>query len=277
MASWSDLSRELDRWVAEGREAPFWWRDDDAVDATPQLERMLELAMSLEVPLSIAVIPEGATGALAERLKTVSPTIAVLQHGYAHRDHAAFSIGNAIRQKRIELGGGRSADQIAGELCEGRDKLRASFGKRFRAVVVPPWNRIDAAVTARLPSLGFSGLSAFGPLPDQDGFERDTPDFIQANSHIDIFRWRPVRAFLGEGPLLEQILRLLTDARARLGVHPEPFGLMTHHLVHDEDCWSFVERLLDLSQSHKGARWLTVDEVFPPSRQVSPPRQKAAQ
>ncbi len=34
MTDWSDLSRELDVWHANGSAATFWWRDDDATVAT---------------------------------------------------------------------------------------------------------------------------------------------------------------------------------------------------------------------------------------------------
>ena len=49
------------------------------------------------------------------------------------------------------------------ELARGRDTLRRSFGERFAAVLVPPWNRIGDAIVARLPDIGLRGLSTFGP------------------------------------------------------------------------------------------------------------------
>ena len=39
--SWDRLEREIDAWAAAGREATLWWRDDDAVAATAELERLL--------------------------------------------------------------------------------------------------------------------------------------------------------------------------------------------------------------------------------------------
>jgi hypothetical protein len=38
---WRRLEAELDRWGDAGRAATFWWRDDDASDATPALETLL--------------------------------------------------------------------------------------------------------------------------------------------------------------------------------------------------------------------------------------------
>ena len=52
----------------DGRTIAFWWRDDDAETVTPQLERLLELAERHDLPLGLAVVPKGATEALAARL-----------------------------------------------------------------------------------------------------------------------------------------------------------------------------------------------------------------
>ena len=44
LADWPELAAELDRWGEAGRIAPLWWRDDDAVAATPELAAMLRIA-----------------------------------------------------------------------------------------------------------------------------------------------------------------------------------------------------------------------------------------
>ena len=79
-------------------------------------------------------------------------------------------------------------------------------------------------------------------------------------------QWRPSRGFLGEDTLLDQILTSLRRQRAhgerRGDGYEEPLGLMTHHLVHDEDCWTFVSHLLKVTRAHRAARWLTVDDIF---------------
>src|SRR5204863_8867722 len=66
-AEWPDLVAELDRWGEAGRVAPLWWRDDDAVTATPQLSALLRL--SGEVPLALAAIPALVRPELADALK----------------------------------------------------------------------------------------------------------------------------------------------------------------------------------------------------------------
>jgi len=264
MTYWAELAEELDRWAAAGRSAPFWWRDDDATDVTLALDRLLSLSTAQDVPLAIAVVPELATTALAERLRDLPSAITVLQHGCGHRDHSGLSPTAGQKRKKIELSGDRPADAVSRELRDGQEKLRRAFGDRFHSILVPPWNRIDPEILERLPDLGFEGLSTFGPLTAKDADGGNAGRLIQANSTIDIMRWRPEREFRGEDALLDQILTDLCRKRQGPDSGAEPLGLMTHHLVHDEDCWTFVSQLLEETQAHRAARWLTADEVFSP-------------
>src|SRR6185437_11578253 len=122
--SWFDLAEEFDRWGEAGRIAMLWWRDDDAVAATPQLDRLLLLAGT--VPVALAVIPALAT-ALAD-----APRVAVLQHGWQHADRAEHG-------KKSEYPEGRSAAVVGAEIGAGRARLKALFGPRASPVFVPPW------------------------------------------------------------------------------------------------------------------------------------------
>ena len=83
MSRWAALDDELARWRDVGRDAVLWWRDDDAAEMTPALDRLLELQRATSAPLSLAVVPARATEALAQRL-VHEPGIDLLQHGYAH-------------------------------------------------------------------------------------------------------------------------------------------------------------------------------------------------
>ena len=65
--AWSWLQAELDRWGENNLRADFWWRDDDAVSANTQLERLLRLSASHSVPLALAVIPARLESSLGGR------------------------------------------------------------------------------------------------------------------------------------------------------------------------------------------------------------------
>ena len=58
----------------------------------------------------------------------------------------------------------------------------------------------------------------------------------------------------GEAEALDQIVTHLRDRRAGRALE-EPTGVMTHHLVHDEDCWTFLRTLVTCVAAHPAAAW----------------------
>ena len=139
MSSWQALEEEAARWHEAGRSADLWWRDDDAADAGPALDRLLALHRETRAPLALAVVPAHATPALADRL-AAETGVDLLQHGYAHVNHAPAG------EKKAELGPHRPAMIVLGELGTGWLALERLFGGRALAVMVPPWNRIAPAL-----------------------------------------------------------------------------------------------------------------------------------
>lgn len=258
MSDWRPLDQELDRWAAAGRKASLWWRDDDAGAPTAALERLLDLAARSGQPLALAVIPDRAEAALAERLSKQAPDIAVLQHGFAHRNHAPDG------EKKCELTAPRQRPETPEELGRGREILKALFGARALPVLVPPWNRIDPEMTAALPALGFTGLSTYKARKQP----QPRPGLQQVNCHLDILQWRPERRFLG----FAEAVALLTDhlrARREGSADPaEPSGILSHHAVHDEAAWAFLEDLLERLARHPAVRFLPAAEAFAPDRRL---------
>jgi hypothetical protein len=245
---WSDLEYELDLWHAAGRSATLWWRDDDAVRPTPALDRLLALAAGL--PLALAVIPEQATGALAERLADC-PGLRVLQHGWCHANHAPPD------EKKAELGPHRPALAMLDELVAGRQRLALLFGRRALAVLTPPWNRMTPALVPLLRGAGYGGLSMAGARREAE----PSPGLRQVNTHADLVAWRR-GGFIGAAPALHLIVAHLAGRRAGTVDADEPTGLLTHHLVMDDAGAAFVAQLVDVTRRHKAARWLGATEAF---------------
>jgi hypothetical protein len=250
MNPWQRLSDELDQWQALGREATLWWRDDDAVTATPALQRLLALQGERGVPLALAVIPAHAQEALAHTLEQ-HPCIALLQHGYAHDNHAAKG------ERAIELGGQRRRESLARELQFGWRRLQALFPGRPLPVMVPPWNRISPELFPDLPALGFRALSCFSARIRQQAFA----GLLQTNCHADLIDWRRDRRFRGEERTIEQICAHLKARRTARVDAREASGILSHHLMHDDDCWRFLDTLLEHCNRHPAARWLEADEA----------------
>src|SRR5260221_8193536 len=105
---WGDLIDELDRWAPLARAARFWWRDDDAVRPTPQLDRLLGLAD--DVPIGLAVIPAVVEPKLAERLFGLDGVVG-LQHGSRHTNHARHG-------KKSEYPPTRNSAEVTAELAD---------------------------------------------------------------------------------------------------------------------------------------------------------------
>jgi hypothetical protein len=226
MTGWRAIEDELARWRAAGREPVLWWRDDDAADATPALDRLLALHRATELPLALAIVPASATPALAACLAPV-PGIDLLQHGYAHTNHAPAS-----DRKKEELGLHRPAMFVLGELGTGWLALERLFGSRVLPVLVPPWNRIAPALVPTLPEVGYRGLSTFGIR------RRAHPvsGLLQVNTHVDLIDWQ-ARRFVGEAAALAALEQSLAASRRAGG---EPIGVLSHHLAMDEGAWDFL-------------------------------------
>ena len=247
---WSDLADELDAWHAEGRTASLWWRDDDAVAPAPALDRLAGLAGEHGVMVGLAIIPTLAQPSLASWLEGVSAE--VLQHGWAHRSHAAPG------EKKCELGHHRAPEVMVEELIRGGAKLRELAGARCLPVLVPPWNRIDAALIPILPSAGFHGLSVYGPRSAAE----PTPGLRLANCHVDVVDWRGGRGFIGRERALAAVVGHLAARRERSVDTCEATGVLTHHAVHDDATWTFIARFLERTADHPAARWLAPGEVM---------------
>jgi hypothetical protein len=246
-ATWADLAAELDLWGEAGRTATLWWRDDDAVAATRQLDDLLQLAAA--VPLALAAIPAFArpdlAAALAER-----PQITVLQHGWQHVNRAGAG-------KKSEYPPGRAHDAAAAEIAAGRARLLALFGPRALPVFVPPWNRLADEFLTVLPQCGIAVLSGMA-APRRAALP---PRLTAIDVHLDLVAWNGGRGFIGEDAALAALVGLLRRRR-RGGGEREPVGILTHHLIMDSATAAFVARLIALSRSHRALRWAAVADLL---------------
>ena len=248
MTGWRDLAGELDRWTEVGRVASFWWRDDDAGPDHPRLAALLAQRRRLAVPLALAAVPAQLTAATAAAI-LADEDACVLQHGIGHADRATTG---RRRELAAEAGG------LAAAMAAAREGLARTFGPRFHAVMVPPWNRIDAVVRQMLAPAGFHGLSTLGP---RQAARWGTLTLV--NVHIDIVDWKGGRRFAGEEACLAAACRHLWARRTGHADDSEATGLMTHHLVHDRACLAFIDRFVATTRAHPAARWLGAGDLFP--------------
>jgi len=248
-AEWPDLAVELDRWEEAGTVARLWWRDDDAVAPSAPLARLLNLA--LDIPLALAVIPADAGDALAAALRFY-PEVAVLHHGWCHANRAAHYPGSG---KKSEYPAERHPVDVADELDEGRQRLRALFGPRALPVFVPPWNRFAERFLPLLAEARFRALSQMAPR------RRPLPaEIASIDVHLDVVDWHGGGGFVGRAAALGRLIAALRGRRER--GEPSAVGVLTHHLVMDGATEAFMARLAETVAAHPAARWAGMPELL---------------
>ncbi len=241
---WRPLQSELRRWQDAGLTLPLWWRDDDAVAVTPQLEKLSAMSGKLGLPVHLAVIPREAQTALAEYMSDQSALIPVV-HGWAHQNHAPAD------EKKAEFRLHRPLEAVVADAEAGLSRLRALFGAHLRPMFVPPWNRIDSKVAKQLHGLGYRVLSTATPRK----ILLAAPGLAQINTHLDPIDWRGTRGLIDPDRLIAQTVELLHDRRTGRADNAEAFGVLTHHLVHDQDIWTFTQDLLLRLLDGPGTPW----------------------
>lgn len=241
MDTWQPLAQALDRWQAAGKQPAFWLRDDDAVEPSVALDRLIELSVQGDVPVALAVVPAFAGTPLAACLAE-APHVLPVVHGWSHENHAPAG------SKKQELGLHRPAETVLGELERGLRRIETLFGQRAVPLLVPPWNRIDAALLPHLAGLGYRGVSAFGP-------PKPAPLPV-VNTTVDIIDWHGTRRGRDHAVLVGEVVAQL-DAGLAEADRP-PVGVLTHHLDHDEAAWDFLRRLFAMTRG----RWRGVGELL---------------
>lgn len=238
--AFAPLRAELDLWSEAGRLARFWLRDDDAIEPTPALDRLLAIAGDAGFRPLIAVIPAKAGPGLASRLAGTAADVA--QHGWSHANHAMAG------DKASEFGAARPHESALADIGRGRERLAAVFGAR-PTVFVPPWNRISEPLVAALPGEGFSAVSQFAGAP-----RPPVASLARLDCDLDIIDWRASRRGHPVGRLVGELVELL--AARRRGADA-PVGVLTHHLVHGEEAWAFLDGLAATLAAHPAARWIS--------------------
>lgn len=244
MADWDDLDAELALWRDAGLTPRLWWRDDDAQQVTPDLETLLTLSDTYEVPVQLAIIPDGLDAGLAPRLRDARYAF-VLQHGLSHVNHEPKG-GPAS-----EVGATRDLALQKADLRRGWDILVAADMPRLLRGFVPPWNRIGDATRLKLPEWGYTFLSAY----EGRGDAAKVAGLTNIDAHLDPIRWKYDRVFRGETKMLDMLLEHLRDRRAHAPARP--IGYVTHHLQTPQAVWDFTNTLFAATRG----MWITVPDM----------------
>jgi hypothetical protein len=271
------LVHELDRWQANGLIAKFWWRDDDAQFDNDAFKRLTDLAGSESLPLVLAVSPMLMPDRFVARLNGLRD-VSVAAHGYRHINHATAPL-------KGEFGPDRPLEVMRREIEELAGEFAVRFPDRGIAMFVPPWHGLDSRLISDLARVGFKVLSMFESRVSRGlglaAAQLKTIGLALPRRSIKLRRRSIERLDCSvsllnyEGPnitgnprSLEKVLRALWARR--LGFLPveQPIGILTHHLLHDEDAWAYLSQILMVTARHPATRYLQPEEL---STKLSPP------
>ncbi len=245
---WADLRGALDDLAADGCQAQFWLRDDDATSDTAALRQLANWARRHDADVLLALVPSVADATLGSLLVS-TPQFVGAVHGWSHTNHAPPS------EKKQELGAHRPIDAVCRELTEALSRAQSLGGTRVLPVLVPPWNRISSEIVEVLPQLGYRGLSTVSSAHTGE----PVGELVVENSHVDIIDWRGTRGGRRTGDLIEDLISAIS-ARAKAN---QPIGILSHHLVHDTAAWAFLDDFGGLVSQHPGAAWISPNQLFP--------------
>ncbi|MGO4573074.1 glycosyltransferase [Microvirga sp. 2TAF3] len=250
VSDWSPLDRALSRARDRGVSIGFWWRDDDAVADTPQLDRLLAIANRFEAGIALAAIPTRLEPSLAARLAGEERAFALV-HGFRHFNHAPQ------HEKKAEFGGHRPVETMAEEAADALRRASALLGDKLLPVFVPPWNRIAPDLVPRLPLSGYRALSTFKDRKAR----HPTAGLFEINTHIDPIDWHGTRSLVDPALLVAGLAAAVERRIEGSADRDEPIGFLTHHLIHDEMVWTFCKKLM-VYLSHNDTTFLQVDRLF---------------
>jgi hypothetical protein len=244
---WSELKNELDHWAQYNMCATFWWRDDDAIDDTKELDNLLDCAGG--TPVALAVIPDLAGRSLARRVLR-APSVSVLQHGWRHENHTTEGA-------KSEYPVGRDPAAVAQEFSFGSRKLTDLFGQQYLPVFAPPWHGFDDGYLPLLSQAGLQAVSRKGARHSSMMF-----DLVVSNVHCVPIRWGTPPSFGSDDEYLSVLLDHLRGRRDGTLDPSEPTGVLTHHLVQNTQSYAFMAQLVSMVAAHPAGRWLSARQVF---------------
>lgn len=237
---WTPLRRALAKCRRENVPVPMWWRDDDAIAMTPALKQLTEMSERTGVPVHLAIIPAHVDPDLPKAIDTqhIRPVV----HGWAHADHSSQGT-----KKNEFLTPRKDAVQ---DVQAAFEKMTALFGSDLRRMFVPPWNRISDDVIHALAKQGCRALSTYGARSNPRLAGLDV-----VNTHVDPIWWKGSRDLVDPDTLIAEATAHLMARAVGHEDSTEPFGLLTHHLVHSPAIWSFAEAFLVEMQSGGATLW----------------------
>lgn len=266
---WNDVSRELGRWADLGLRPRFWLRDDDACEMTSALARLRDVAQQYDINIGLAVIPGKVQQSLLDALAVSTRMFYPMCHGWMHTDYGPPG-------EPEEFGSRRPFSALRSDATLAYRTFSDYFGENH-VIFVPPYNRIAAPLVRALPDIGFAAVSVWPGFYERTLLRLDSrlpwmpavkmPQRVaipRLDVHVDVIDWKrgTARDTIAVAAQVVGQLRL-----RRRGFLPSdyPIGILTHHLVHDENIWTLCDDLLKFLRAHDAVDFLAAGSLLEPA------------
>jgi GR25 family glycosyltransferase involved in LPS biosynthesis len=228
-----------------GQSVKFWWRDDDAVARSNNLEYFLRFVRQNNFPLAVSVIMGKCHKNLGETL-CAEKNVDVLVHGWRHESAVEGKIGEFRDISLVQV------EEIAKQAL---DTGYSVFGNSLVPVIVPPWNFLNIDQYAAFRKLGYLGVSqAFG---ENKIFFTDDSPFYRADIHVDLTKWDSQPSAKPIDLVCEEICGAIVNDGIRC------IGLLTHHRNQAAiDILQKFAPILDHLRSMPEVKFLSARQLF---------------
>lgn len=240
-----DGVREQLRMAPAGQEIKVFFRADDIAVPSKNFSTMMNLFVSYQIPLCLAVVPTWMTKkrweAMTEFREKGQDLFCWHMHGYRHMNYEPAG-------KKQEFGPARTARALLDDLARGQKRLQIIMGKDLSPVFTPPWNRCSMDTLMALKETGFSAVSrSLGSLPAAPEGLFDIP------VHVDLHTRKEISSEEARDKLLEEF---------RTGLASPVCGIMLHHMCMNDQAFLLLEYLLELFAEYGQIRKITYKDIL---------------
>lgn len=224
------LRQALNDLEGQGKRVSLFLRDDDIDQDEDTLRTLMDITLSLDIPVNLEVIPgrlSPQTVRFLKNLKRINPTLVELnQHGWKHENHEPAG-------RKSEFGPSRTFEEQFHDISKGKTILENTLEFRFHPVFTPPWNRCTPDTYKVLDELGFKILSKDQGKQIVSGYA-----FREISTTLDLYRWKGTPQLKSREEIIAHLVAQLCSQRT--------VGLLLHHKVMDAEAFEFLDDLLTM-------------------------------
>jgi MoaA/NifB/PqqE/SkfB family radical SAM enzyme len=226
----------------------FFFRDDDVDELTPNLEKLINLFVKYNVPISLQLIPTKLTKQCIDFLKNIKKNntdiIELCQHGYSHDDYSYQNTSIKNFDHSYEFGDNILQKDQYKLIKKGRSILNSYFGELISDVFTPPFHGYNKETLNALKDNSIKIISSFsnGDNKEIDNKEIDNKEITFIDCNIDPVNDYNHNLFLNPKIIIDQMIEKTSEDKF--------VGFLLHHKLLNSSQFLFIESLLKLIKDY---------------------------